>query len=224
MDSEQLAAIRTKPTKLDVAEMVLSVFVMAFGVVLTVKSCQGVGPISSLPYVLSEVFGLTLGTLTFIVYVCFILIQWAIYRDRGMYLRTLSQLPFTLIYSLFVDLIQMGLSSWTVEGLAMQWLVILAALFLTALAIVMEVDANVSMLADDGLILAVHRATRVPFDRCVILVNISFVVSAFLISWFVLGGLYGVGLGTIFVGVAQGFVVKGLTPLFKRYRKGGHLD
>lgn len=95
---------------------------------------------------------------------------------------------------------------------------------LTSLAIAMEADANVSMLPDDGLMLAVHRATRIPLGRSIIVINIVSVALAFALSLGMLGGFYGVGLGTIFMMVAQGYVVKALTPVFRRVRRNGHLD
>ena len=88
----------------------------------------------------------------------------------------------------------------------------------------MEADANVSMLPDDGLMLAVHRATRIPLGRSIILVNVLSVGLAFALSLGILGGFYGVGLGTLFMMVAQGYIVKALTPAFKSVRRNGHLD
>ena len=84
MDKESVERVKTKPTPADFVEMTIAVFVMAFGVILTVRSLQGVSPVSSLVYVLSEMSGLTLGTMTFVVYFLFVLVQCAVYRDRGM--------------------------------------------------------------------------------------------------------------------------------------------
>ena len=95
-----------KPTAVDVLEMIASVFVMAAGVVLSVKAMQGTSPISSLPYVISLMSGLSLGTTMVIVYTILMLIEWALIRDRSQILLTLSQLPFTIIFSLFVDAIE----------------------------------------------------------------------------------------------------------------------
>ena len=54
MDRESVERVKTKPTPVDFVEMTIAVFVMAFGVILTVRSLQGVSPVSSLVYVLSE--------------------------------------------------------------------------------------------------------------------------------------------------------------------------
>lgn len=224
MDREDIQRVKTKPTVADFAEMTLAVFIMALGVIVTVRSLQGVSPVSSLTYVLSQVSGLTLGTMTFIVYFLFVLIQCAVYRDRGMTIRVFSQLPYTLLYSVCMDVLDYALAPLGAETLAGQWLLVLVGCMLTSLAIAMEADANVSMLPDDGLMLAVHRATKIPLGRSIIVINIISIALAFAMSLGILGGFYGVGLGTIFMAIAQGYIVKALTPVFRRVRRNGHLD
>ena len=162
--------------------------------------------------------------MTFIVYFVFILFQCAVYRDRGMTIRVFSQLPYTILYSICMDVLDYALAPLGAETLAGQWGLVLIGCMLTSLAIAMEADANVSMLPDDGLMLAVHRATRIPLGRSIIVVNIVSIAAAFAISLGVLGGFYGVGLGTIFMAIAQGYIVKAMTPMFRRFRKHGHLD
>ena len=90
MDRREIERIKTVPTPVDLVEMTASVLIMAFGVIITVRSLQGVSSVSSLIYVMSEASGLTLGTMTFIVYLVFVLVQCAVYRDRGMTVRVFS--------------------------------------------------------------------------------------------------------------------------------------
>ena len=229
MDRREVERIKTVPTPVDLVEMTASVLIMAFGVIITVRSLQGVSPVSSLIYVMSEASGLTLGTMTFIVYLVFVLVQCAVYRDRGMTVRVFSQLPYTVLYSVCMDLFDYVLASLGAETLAGQWGLVLAGCLLTSLAIAMEADANVSMLPDDGLMLAVHRATGIPRGSPWEGASSSSMWSP--LSWpscslslALLRGLHGVGLGTVFMMVAQGYVVKALTPVFKKIRRNGHLD
>ena len=203
MDRREVERIKTVPTPVDLVEMTASVLIMAFGVIITVRSLQGVSPVSSLIYVMSEASGLTLGTMT---------------------VRVFSQLPYTVLYSVCMDLFDYVLASLGAETLAGQWGLVLAGCLLTSLAIAMEADANVSMLPDDGLMLAVHRATGIPLGRSIIVVNVVSVILAFVLSLALLRGLHGMGLGTVFMMVAQGYVVKALTPVFKKIRRNGHLD
>ena len=214
-----------KPTAIDVLEMIASVFVMAAGVVLSVKAMQGTSPISSLPYVISLMSGLSLGTTMVIVYTILMLIEWALIRDRSKILLTLSQLPFTIIFSLFVDAIEVVLDPWLITGLAEQWIMVVLSCALLRFGVVLETDANVSMFADDGLILAIHRVTKIRLDKVMIIFDVVFVASAFVLSYAVFHGFEGVGAGTIFSGIALGLFVKIFTGIVKKYiRKNGNID
>ena len=130
MDRREVERIKTVPTPVDLVEMTASVLIMAFGVIITVRSLQGVSPVSSLIYVMSEASGLTLGTMTFIVYLVFVLVQCAVYRDRGMTVRVFSQLPYTVLYSVCMDLFDYVLASLGAETLAGQWGLVLAGCLL----------------------------------------------------------------------------------------------
>ena len=223
---DRYTPVTQRPTfRKDLLEMVVSVLVMSFGVVLTVKASMGASPIVSLPNVLSSVFGLSLGTMIFIVYSIFIVMEWAIIRDRGRILLTLSQLPFSMLFSVFVDLIVWCLGSWEVSGPLEQWALIVVGTAIIGFGCVLEIDADISMLADDGLVLTISRATRVRLDKVMIIFDIVFVASAFIVSYAVFQDFVGVGWGTIFAGRTLGLFVRFFTKIVKTYiRRDGNIS
>lgn len=223
---DRYTPVTQRPTfRKDLLEMVVSVLVMSFGVVLTVKASMGASPIVSLPNVLSSVFGLSLGTMIFIVYSIFIVMEWAIIRDRGRILLTLSQLPFSMLFSVFVDLIVWCLGSWEVSGPLEQWALIVIGTAIIGFGCVLEIDADISMLADDGLVLTISRATRVRLDKVMVIFDIVFVASAFILSYAVLQEFVGVGWGTIFAGLTLGLFVRFFTKVVKTYiRRDGNIS
>lgn len=223
---DRYTPVTQRPTfRKDLLEMVVSVLVMSFGVVLTVKASMGASPIVSLPNVLSSVFGLSLGTMIFIVYSIFIVMEWAIIRDRGRILLTLSQLPFSMLFSVFVDLIVWCLGSWEVSGPLEQWALIVVGTAIIGFGCVLEIDADISMLADDGLVLTISRATRVRLDKVMIIFDIVFVASAFIVSYAVFQDFVGVGWGTIFAGLTLGLFVRFFTKVVKTYiRRDGNIS
>ena len=218
--------VTKRPTfKKDLMEMVFSIFVVSFGVVLSVKACQGASPIVSLPNVLSNVAGMSLGTTLFIVYMLFVVIQWILLRDRSQILLTFSQLPFTMLFSVFVDLIEGVVEPWVVTDLLQQWVLVVVSTAIIAFGIVLEVDANISMLADDGLVLTVSRVTRIRLDKVMIIFDVCFVASAFIVSYAAFHDFVGVGLGTIFAGITLGMFVRLFTKIVKRYvRRDGNIE
>lgn len=205
--------------------MIFSIFVVSFGVVLSVKACQGASPIVSLPNVLSHVAGVSLGTMLFIVYTLFIIIQWILLKDRSKILMTLSQLPFTILFSVFVDFIELLVDPWIVTDLFQQWILVVLSTAIIGFGIVLEVDANISMLADDGLVLTVSRVTKIRLDKVMIIFDVCFVASAFIVSYLAFHEFVGVGLGTIFAGITLGMFVRLFTKVVKRYiRKDGSIE
>lgn len=218
--------VTARPTfKKDLVEMIVSVLVMSFGVVLTVKAQMGASPIVSLPNVLSSVVGMSLGTTVFIVYFILILIEWALIRDRSRILLTLSQLPFTMLFSVFVDLIVWMLGGWDVSGPVEQWVLVVVGTAIIGFGCVLEIDANISMLADDGLVLAISQVTKVRLDKVMVIFDICFVASAFIVSYVAFHGFVGVGWGTIFAGITLGLFVRLFTKVVKGYiRKDGNIQ
>ena len=218
--------VTQRPTfKKDLLEMIFSIFVVSFGVVLSVKACQGASPIVSLPNVLSYVADVSLGTTLFIVYTLFIVIQWVLMRDRSQIVLTLSQLPFTLLFSAFVDLIEGVVEPWVVTDLLQQWILVIISTAVIAFGIVLEVDANISMLADDGIVLTISRVTKIRLDKVMIIFDVCFVASAFIVSYAAFHDFVGVGLGTIFAGITLGMFVRLFTKIVKGYiRKDGNIE
>lgn len=61
---------------------VAGLFVMAFGVAFSIKANLGTSPISSLPYTLSVIMPLTVGTATICLHIVLILLQILILRKQ----------------------------------------------------------------------------------------------------------------------------------------------
>ena len=212
------------PSKTDLLEMIASLFILSFGVALSVKANLGSSPISSLPNVLSIFSGLSLGTTMLITNVTMIVAEWVIMHDRTKIIYTMVQLPFTIIQSVFVDIIMMPMDGWFVTDLVQQWGLVIISNLIIAFGVVLSIDSNVSLLADDGLILAIHGATRVRLDKVMLLFDIAFIGSAFIASYIFFQDFVGVGLGTIVAGLTLGPFVKILTTFVKRHvRSNGHI-
>ena len=218
--------LTARPTfRKDMVEMVVSVFVLSLGVVLTVKAGMGASPIVSLPTVLSHATGLSMGTMIFIVYTLFILVEWALLLDRGRIVLTLSQLPFSMLFSLFVDIIVWMLGDWEVTGDLGRWILVIVGTAVIGFGCVLEIDANISMLADDGLVLSISQFTGVRLDKVMLIFDVCFVASAFVVSYAVFQDFIGVGLGTIFAGLTLGLFVRFFTKVVKGYiRKDGNIS
>lgn len=54
---------------------IIGMNILAIGIILNTKSLLGVGSINTLPYALSDIFHISIGTMTTIVYILFIIVQ-----------------------------------------------------------------------------------------------------------------------------------------------------
>ena len=91
---------------------------------LITKAALGTSPISSLPYVLSLRFPVTLGQFTFLMNMLFILAQVLLLRKDFRPVQLL-QVAVNVVFSLFID-VSMGLLSWMEVGVLPMRLLALA--------------------------------------------------------------------------------------------------
>lgn len=80
----------------------VSLFFNALGIALITQAHLGTTPITTLPYTLAAIFGLTLGTTTFACNLLFLLLQ-RILLQRKLGIAELLQIPAVLIFSVFID-------------------------------------------------------------------------------------------------------------------------
>ena len=80
----------------------LGLLFLAFGVALSVNSNLGVSPVNSLPYVISKVVNVQMGTCVTIVFCAYILMQVLILRKEFNHINLL-QIVFSTIFGYFVD-------------------------------------------------------------------------------------------------------------------------
>lgn len=81
----------------------VGLFINAVGVSLITKASLGTSPISSIPYVLSLHFPLTLGNFTIIFSVLLILLQLLILR-KNFRIEDILQIPVSVVFGYFIDL------------------------------------------------------------------------------------------------------------------------
>ncbi len=81
----------------------IGLFINAFGVSLITKADLGTSPISSIPYVLSLHFPMTLGTFTVIFSLFLIALQLLILR-KNFRLEHALQIPISFLFGWFIDL------------------------------------------------------------------------------------------------------------------------
>lgn len=195
--------------------------VMAFGVAFSIKASLGTSPISSVPYVVSLIAPLTVGTATIIMHCIFILLQILILRKRYQLIQ-LMQLPVALLFGCLTDF-----AVWAVQGITcstylQQWIACLTGIFLVALGVSFEVKAGVVVLAGEGVVLAICQVLPVKFGYMKVGFDVTLVVIACMLSFAFTGCLQGVREGTVAAAIMVGLIAKQLGRFWEKWKWEEH--
>ena len=179
------------------------VLINSFGVALITRAALGTSPISSLPYVLSFRFPVTLGQFTFAMNLFFILGQVLLLR-RDFQPIQLLQVAVNAVFSAFID-VSMGLLSWLeISSLPMAVLVLVLGCAVLAFGISVEVAPRVLMVPGEGIVQAIAAVTGWRFGNVKTAFDATLVSTALLLSLLSFHRLQGLGIGTIFSALAVG--------------------
>jgi len=185
----------------------LGVFFMAFGISCVIKSLLGTSPISSIPYILSLEYTLSLGTFTFIVNMTFLLGQILILRRQFQYIQLL-QIPITVVFSFFIDMTMSLLNGLAPEFYISRFLTVLLGTTFLAFGVSLQIIANVVTLAGEGLVNAIASCWQFDFGRTKTVFDTTLVLIAGLLSWLYFGEFRGIREGTFISALLTGSIAR----------------
>lgn len=193
--------------------LVVGLTIMAFGVAFSINASLGTSPVSSIPYVTSEISGLSVGVTTIIVNTLIVLLQIVILRKKFQLIRLL-QIPVCIVFGLLIDLAGICIENVIPESYLMQWLICVCGIVLVAIGVAFEMSAGVLTLAGEGLVQALCTVLpKVKFGYMKVIVDVSFVVIAIVLSFIFLKELKGVREGTIAAAIFVGLIAKQLNRI-----------
>lgn len=125
------------------ALLALGMFVAASGISLITQTHLGTTPISSLPYTITGLTGLTFGTTTFIVNVVFFVIEWLLLKKRGVFHAFMCfQVPVVFVFSAFIDFTMTPAAAVIPSGYIPRFIVSFLGNAILALGIVMQIHSR----------------------------------------------------------------------------------
>ena len=186
---------------------ILGLFVMAFGVALSAKAELGTAPVSSLPYVLSLRLPITMGTLSFILNMVFILIQISLLRRKFKPVQLL-QILLALSFGFFIDASLFIISGLQMPSYIIQLVFVLLSVIVIAFGISMLVAANVLLMCGESLVLAVSQISHKEFGKLKVYFDVAMVIVSIVFSFCLFGSLQGIREGTIISAVLVGVFVR----------------
>lgn len=172
------------------------VLINSFGVALITRAALGTSPISSLPYVLSFRFPLTLGQFSFFMNMVFILGQILLLRKKFQPIQLL-QIVVNVVFSSFID-VSMDLLSWLEpDSLPVKAAALLAGCAVLGFGISVEVAPDVLRVPGEGLVGALAQVTKIRFGSVKVAFDVTLVAISLTLSLIFFHGLNGLGLGTV---------------------------
>ena len=197
---------------------------VALGVGLSIKSNLGIAPPSCPPTILNLKWtAISVGTFTWMMHLVFILTQVIILRKRFK-IKYLMQIPAAFVFGYMCD----G-AIWLFDSLdapatnyAVQLLLSLAAVLITALGIKLEVLGRSWMLAGDMLTAVMADELQKPFGTVKVLFDVALVAVTALLAWIFFGLLTGNGStvvireGTLILAILTGLCMRVTDPLLEK--------
>ncbi len=185
----------------------IGLFINALGVSLVTKASLGTSPISSIPYVLSLNFPLTLGNFTILFSLLLILLQILILRKNFKPVNIL-QIPVSIAFGYFIDL-TMYLFAWVdPSDYPIKMLVLLLGCIVLGFGVYLEVLADVVMLPGESFVRSVVQTWNTNFGTTKIIFDSSMTIIAGVLSFTFAGRLDGVREGTIIAALLVGFIAR----------------
>ncbi len=186
---------------------------LAMGLTFNAKVQLGVSCVMSVPYALSEIFGIRYAVMTFAVYTVLIALQFLL-RGKKSHWTMLLQLPFTFAFSLLMDLFD---RLFVFDGLSIVWRygILIAAIILTATGAAMMVNTKLIPNPVDGIAAATGEALHRDMGFGKNLTDCIGVVITCAIGLIFAGKIVGVGIGTVLSMIFVGRCVAWFNKLFK---------
>lgn len=130
---------------------VVGLFINSLGVSMITKANLGTSPISSIPYVLSLHFPMTLGNFTIIFSTLLIILQLIILRKNFKFQHIL-QIPVSIAFGYFIDFTMILLGFVNPSIYFTKIIYLLLGCLILGIGVYMEVLANVVMLPGESFV------------------------------------------------------------------------
>ena len=196
-----------------------ALFLMAVGVALSVNSNLGVSPVNSLPYVISQIIHVQMGTCVTVLFCFYILLQAIILR-REFQIANLLQILFSTIFGYFVDFAKLLVGDFALPTYAGKLVMLAASIFLIALGVMLYIDVELVPMPMEGLSSCIAKKLGKSFPTMKTVVDCVVVLTGVVLSFLFLGKLDGIREGTIFTAAVTGKLIamfrKWLSPAVKR--------
>jgi uncharacterized membrane protein YczE len=187
----------------------LGLLCLAFGVALSVNSNLGVSPVNSLPYIVSLIANVDMGSCVTLVFSLFILVQIILLRKKFKWIN-LTQILFATMFGFFVDFAKWVLGDFAIPTYAGQLVMMFASIFLVALGVSLYMGAKLVNMPMEAMTHAVNETIfpKKSFHDVKVIMDCTVVGIGCILSYLFLDGIEGIREGTVICALLVGKFLK----------------
>lgn len=183
---------------------ILGIQLLAIGIILNTRTRLGVAAFSSIFYALSNIFDISLGQASMILYVFLILFQVILYKKMTRLI--LLENPFSIVFSFITDFYD-GMIGF--QGLpAVQTILLLAAAQIAnSLGVYLTVRCQIAVSPVEGIVSAISDVFELKFSKVKNGFDLSMILITVIMCILLHCPVYGIGIGTVISAVAVGRLI-----------------
>ena len=189
----------------------LGLLFLAFGVAISVNSNLGVSPVNSLPYVVSQIVKVPMGTCVTAVFCFYILLQILLLGKKFNPINLL-QIVFSTIFGYFVDFAKAVVGDWALPTYAGKLVMLAISIVVIAIGVLLYMDVQLVPMPMEGLSSTIAQKMNVPFPKMKTIVDCVVVGTGVVLCFAFLHKLDGIREGTIITAMVTGKVIAMLKP------------
>ncbi len=197
----------------------LGLLLLAFGVAISVNSNLGVSPVNSLPYVISRILDVQLGSCVTVVFCSYIALQVLI-LGREFQIVNLLQILFSTLFGYFVDFAKLCVGDFAIPTYAGKLVMLAVSIVFIALGILLYLEAELVPMPMEGLTGCIAKKLGKPFPTMKTVVDCVVVGTGLVLCLVFLGRLDGIREGTVITAVITGKVIallrRPLSPVVRK--------
>lgn len=191
---------------------IFGLFFLSLGVSFSIQAALGVSPVSSLAYAFTLTTGISIGIMTIVANILFIIIQ-VILSGRFNLRESLVQLSITFLFGFYMNLTLFLVQLLPApETFMMQGVFLIISLFVISIGLLGYFSARFPLMPYDELTHVISERFGMVFSKAKITSDLLNVAAAGLISIIFIGSLGSIGIGTLiaayFVGKITGWLMK----------------
>ena len=179
------------------------IFAMTIGIALSCKADLGTSPISSVPWVMSMFMPWSIGEITIVLNLAFIIAQPILLRQIYWH-ELIGQLITLIFFGNGIDF-AMNLLTWVAPTtLAWKWFDCILSTIILAFGVFLCIRAKIFVAAGEGLVLVISFVSKLKFSIIKNCFDCTLVAISLAISFLQFGEMRGVGVGTIAAAILVG--------------------